>query len=75
MQQRMNDDEVMAHLRENTVLNRLRQEFSAASARIEQAGQQKRPASPVEVRRMEFEAVVRILKMAESLRYWETENA
>ena len=34
--------------------------FSSYAARIEQAGQQRRPASIIEIRRMEFEAVAAI---------------
>jgi hypothetical protein len=55
------DDEVMAELRSDSKLNRARREFSSASARIEQAGLQRSPASPIDVRRMEFEAVRKIV--------------
>lgn len=56
----MSDAEVSAALRSDTPLNRARAAFSGACGAIEQAGQQARPAGPVEIRRMEFEAVERI---------------
>lgn len=49
--------EVMAELGTDTPLNRARKVFSSWCAKIEQAGQQREPLSPVEMRRMEFEAV------------------
>jgi hypothetical protein len=57
---RRTDQEVMELLRSDTPLNRARREFSTASARIEQANQQQKPFGPIEMRRMEFEAVERI---------------
>jgi hypothetical protein len=54
---RMTDTEVMEELRSDSPLNRARRAFSSACGRIEQSGQQRRPAGPVEIRRMEFEAV------------------
>lgn len=57
----MTDDEVMRELRADTPLNRARKAFSGGAAAIEQAQMQRRKPSPVEVRRMEFEAVRRIL--------------
>lgn len=57
---RMSDAEVMAALRSDSVLNRARAAFSGAAGAIEQAGAQRRPAGPIEMRRMEFEAVERI---------------
>jgi hypothetical protein len=56
----MTDAEVMAELQSGSRLNRARQQFSSASARIEQAGQQRTPLPPIEMRRMEFEAVRKI---------------
>ena len=56
----MTDQEVMAALRSETPLNAARRVFSSACGEIEQAGQQRRPASPILIRRMEFEAVRRI---------------
>lgn len=60
----MTDDEVLKALTADTPLNRARREFSSACGRIEQAQLQRKPPSPIEVRRMEFEAVERILKAA-----------
>ena len=57
---RRTDQEVMELLRGNSPLNRARQEFSSACGRIDQAGHQRTPLSPIEMRRMEFEAVERI---------------
>jgi hypothetical protein len=57
---RLTDDEVMALLRGDTPLNRARAIFSGECGRIEQAAMQRRSPSPVEIRRMEFEAVRRI---------------
>ena len=54
---RMTDDEVMAELRSDSVLNKARSAFSGWSGKIEQAMAQRRPISPIEMRRMEFEAV------------------
>lgn len=56
----MTDKEVMEALRSDTLLNKARAVFSSESARIEQAGMQRRPAGPIEMRRMEFEAVKKI---------------
>jgi hypothetical protein len=57
----MTDDEVIAELRSDSPLNKARQQFSSWSARIEQKGQQRRPLTPIEMRRMEFEAVQAIV--------------
>jgi hypothetical protein len=57
----MTDDEVMAELRSDSPLNRARQQFSSWSGRIEQRGQQRQPYSPIEMRRMEFQAVQAIV--------------
>lgn len=61
---KMTDAEIMDHLRANSEFSALRQIFSSAYAAIEQAAEQRRPPSPIEVRRMEFEAVERILRKA-----------
>lgn len=58
----MTDKDVIEELKSQSPLNKARQEFSSACARIEQAGLQRKPPSPIEIRRMEFEAVTRILK-------------
>lgn len=55
-----NDAETMSMLREEGPLQAARRIFSSRSARIEQAHAQRRPPSPIEVRRMEFEAVAEI---------------
>lgn len=57
----MSNEEVMAELRSDTPLNRARAIFSSEYGRIEQAGQQRNPPGPIEIRRMEFEAVERII--------------
>ena len=53
---RMSDDEVMTYMRGNGMLNKVRIAFAGEAARIEQAALQSDPPSPMEVRRMEFEA-------------------
>jgi len=53
----MTDKEVVAAMQADTPLAKARKEFSAACGRIEQAGQQRRPAGIIEIRRMEFDAV------------------
>jgi hypothetical protein len=57
----MTDSEVMAALRSDTPLNRARGAFSAECGRIEQAEMQRKFPGPIEMRRMEFDAVKRIL--------------
>jgi hypothetical protein len=57
----MTDAEVIAELGSDSALNKARQEFSSWSGRIEQAGRQRRPLSPIEIRRMEFQAVQAIV--------------
>lgn len=58
---RMDLADIMHELGRDTPLNRARKKFSSWCARIEQAGQQHAPLSPIELRRMEFEAVKEIL--------------
>jgi hypothetical protein len=53
----MTDEELMTELRSDSALNKARQLFSSWRARIETAGAQRRPLSPVEMRKMEFAAV------------------
>jgi hypothetical protein len=60
----MTGEEAMRHIREDTALNKLRAIFSSECGRIEQAGMQRTPLGPVEMRAMEFDAVLRILKAA-----------
>lgn len=49
--------EVISELRSDSPLNRARQLFSSWRARIEHAMAQRKPISPVEMRKMEFQAV------------------
>jgi hypothetical protein len=53
----LTDDEVMRELRSESSLNKARRLFSNWSGRIEQVQAQRRPISPIEMRRMEFQAV------------------
>jgi hypothetical protein len=57
----MTDDEVIAEMKSDSPWNAARRQFSAASARIEQAGQQRTPLSPIAMRRREFQAVLEIV--------------
>lgn len=57
----MTDQECIELLRGDSQLNRARQLFSSWSARIEQAQQHRSPLSPIEMRKMEFEAVEAIV--------------
>jgi len=57
---RRTDAEVMELLRSDSALNKARHIFSGECGRIEQAGMQRLPPGPIEVRRMEFEAVEKI---------------
>lgn len=54
---RRTDAEVMAELSSSSPLNKARQVFSSWCGKIDQAGSQRRPLSPIELRRMELEAV------------------
>jgi hypothetical protein len=66
MSERRTQDEIMKLLGTDEPINRARKVFSSWCARIEQAGQQRTPLSPVEMRRMEFEAVEAIIQAAQS---------
>jgi len=57
-------DEIMHHLRNRTPLDQVRVVFSGACGRIEQAGMQRIPLSPVEMRGMELDAVEKIIARA-----------
>ena len=57
---KMTDDEVIAELRNDSRLNRARLVFSSQCGRIDQAGRQRKPLTPIELRRMEFEAIQNI---------------
>lgn len=56
----LTDKEIVAEMQRDTYLNRARQKFSSACGRIDQAQRQRKPASIIEIRRMEFEAVLDI---------------
>jgi hypothetical protein len=58
----MNDAEILRELGTDSCLNKARRQFSAWRNKIEQANNQSRPLSPFEYRRMEFEAVLAIVK-------------
>jgi len=62
--ERMTDAEVLDHIKRNTPLNQLRALFSAWNGRIEQAMAQRRSPGPIELRRLEFEAVQEIVAKA-----------
>ena len=55
--------EVVDQLKADTLLAKARLEFYKGAAAIDQAQRQRTPLSPVEARRMEFEAVAKILKV------------
>lgn len=61
MADKMTNEQVIAELRSDSPLNRARAQFSSGSARIEQAGAQRSALSPIEMRRMEFEATQKIV--------------
>lgn len=64
---KMTAAEVVAELRSDSTLNKVRAIFSKWSATIENAGLQRKPLSPVEARRMELNAAAEILDaMAEA---------
>jgi hypothetical protein len=48
-------------MREDTPLNKARRVFSFACAAIEQASNQRLPASSIQIKRLEFEAVRKIV--------------
>lgn len=52
--------DVVDELKSESLLNQARRIFSFSSAAIEQAGQQRRAPGPIEIREMEFDAVVKI---------------
>ncbi len=59
---KLSDAEVIAEIKTTSPLNRARQAFRFAAARIEQAEQRHKPLTAIETRRMEFEAVLAIAK-------------
>lgn len=62
----MTDEEVVAELLRDTKLNRARRAYSASIAQLEQAMMQRRRPGPIEMRRMEFEAVKKIVEAFEA---------
>ena len=56
----MTDEEVLAAMQSDSRLNQVRRVFASESARIEQAYTQRRSPTPIEVRRMEFDAAEKI---------------
>lgn len=58
---KLSNDKLIELLKSEEPINKARAQFSYASARIEQAEQQRTPLSPLDMRRMEFEAVEKIV--------------
>ena len=58
---RLTDQQVIDLMQGSSRLNKARREFSSACGRIDQASRQRRPLSPIDMRRMEFEAVEKIV--------------
>lgn len=57
---KLSNEQVIELLRSEKPINKARAQFSSTSASIEQAGQQRVGLNPIDMRRMEFEAVGRI---------------
>jgi hypothetical protein len=62
MKNRLTDQEVIELLTGDSAINHARRQFSSYSGKIDQAGRQRKPLSPIEMRRMEFEAVEKIIE-------------
>jgi len=58
---RMSDEDVLREMRSESALNQARKEFAAGSARIEQVLSQRSGPTAIQLRRMEFEIVRKIL--------------
>lgn len=56
----MTDQEVIQELRSDSRLNKARAVFSGECGCIDQASRQRTPLSPIEMRRMEFDAIKKI---------------
>ena len=56
----LNQSEIMELLKGDSPLNKARQVFSSYSAMIENDQHQRKPMGPIEIRRLEFEAVQKI---------------
>lgn len=59
----MSGREVLDAIAADTPLSRVWRRFSEGYAEIDQAGRQRNPPSPIEVRRMELQAANRILEL------------
>jgi hypothetical protein len=62
MKNRRSDEEIISLLKSECAFNKARREFSSARVRIERISAQRSGLSPIEMRRMEFEAVERIVE-------------
>jgi len=62
----MNDKEVLAEMRSDSRLNRVRRVFSSEAAGLEQAGMQRQLPSPLDYRRMEFAAAEKLIAEIDS---------
>lgn len=60
----MNTQDALRHMREHTPLNQFRACLSGVIGEAEQAGQQRRPPTPMETRKHEFESAQRLLETA-----------
>ena len=60
MPNQLTDKEVVELLKGNSTLNKARQIFSSYSAMIEYDQYHQKPMGPIEMRRLEFEAVQKI---------------
>ncbi len=58
---KMTDTQVLAEMQSDSLLNKIRQEFSFGSARIEQACAQRQKPSIFEIRQMEFDIAQKIM--------------
>lgn len=59
---RMTDDDIMQHIRSDSPLNQARAAFASEVAYMEQFLAQNNP-SPIEMKRLEFEAITRIMEV------------
>lgn len=58
---RLTDEQVMVLLKSDAPINRARGEFAAACGIIDQAGYRPGGLPPIEMRRLEFEAIMKIV--------------
>ncbi len=59
----MTDEETLTAMNSDTLLNKVRQMFSGQHAHLEQACLQRVVPTPIEFRKMEFEAAEKILEV------------